>query len=146
MDIYSIRTWGIPCGLFCIHCLVGVEGLRPLKRLFFVLFSLAYELCLLLFFVPWHFIAYTQRRLTHTHTDTGAHSIQIFWANLILCFVWFSHIIWKFYCGNWTRLSVALESQGEDGGWEAAWSPLVVVVLVVLVVKLKHPQYFDIYA
>jgi len=25
------------------------------------------------------------------------------WANLILCFVWFSHIIKKFYCGNWTR-------------------------------------------
>lgn len=50
---------------------------------------------------------HTQREPTHTHTE--AHSIQIFWANLILCFVWFSHIIWKFYCGNWTRLSVALE-------------------------------------
>lgn len=27
----------------------------------------------------------------------------LLWANLILCFVWFSHIIKKFYCGNWTR-------------------------------------------
>lgn len=62
---------------------MGVGGLRPLKRLFFVLFRPASELCLLLFFCDMTFYGLhtkTTHTQTHTqaHTHTGAHSIQIF--------------------------------------------------------------------